>query len=43
MHPLNQDFWPKFWKIYGLARHADAGNLHRDRWNRVAADGAQKK
>jgi putative transposase len=27
LHPHNEDFWPKFWKIYKAARAADAGGL----------------
>ena len=29
LHPLEEGFWPKFWKIYSAARHPDAGNLVR--------------
>ena len=29
LHPLQQDFWPKFWKIYGEAKHPIAGNVLR--------------
>src|SRR6266487_1170915 len=26
LHPLQDDFWPKFWKLYGAAKAPDAGN-----------------
>jgi REP element-mobilizing transposase RayT len=26
LHPLDEDFWPKFWKLYVAARAPDAGN-----------------
>lgn len=26
-HPMNQDFWEKFWPVYEKARHPDAGNI----------------
>ncbi|MEP6663311.1 MAG: hypothetical protein ABJC04_06555, partial [Verrucomicrobiota bacterium] len=29
LHPLEDDFWPKFWKLYGKAKHPDAGNIKR--------------
>jgi putative transposase len=29
MHPLVGDFWRLFWKLYGQARHPDAGNIRR--------------
>ena len=29
LHPLDHDFWPKFWKLYMHARHPDAGNIMR--------------
>jgi len=29
LNPLNEDFWPAFWKIYAHLRQPDAGNLHR--------------
>jgi putative transposase len=29
LHPLADDFWPKFWRLYGKLRQADAGNLKR--------------
>jgi putative transposase len=25
LHPLNDDFWPKFWKLYLSAHHTNAG------------------
>jgi hypothetical protein len=29
LHPLEEDFWPKFWKIYEAHRHPDAGKIKR--------------
>jgi REP element-mobilizing transposase RayT len=29
LHPLGADFWEKFWKLYGQARHPDAGKIKR--------------
>ena len=29
MHPLEEDFWPKFWKIYAASLAADAGQIVR--------------
>ena len=29
LHPLEEDFWPKFWKLYFAARSPDAGNIKR--------------
>jgi hypothetical protein len=29
LHPLQEDFWRKFWKLHAQARHADAGDIHR--------------
>src|SRR5664280_3475354 len=29
LHPLQDDFWPKFWKLYAQAKHPDAGNIVR--------------
>jgi putative transposase len=29
LHPLEDDFWDKFWRLYRAARHADAGNIKR--------------
>jgi hypothetical protein len=26
LHPLDEDFWPKFWKIFGQARQPEAGD-----------------
>jgi putative transposase len=26
LHPMNEDFWPKFWKLYLAARAPNAGN-----------------
>jgi hypothetical protein len=27
--PAQEDFWPKFWRIYGKLRQPDAGNIRR--------------
>ncbi len=29
LHPLRDDFWPKFWTLYAQARQPDAGKIHR--------------
>lgn len=29
LHPLQGDFWPKFWKLYAQAKHPDAGKILR--------------
>ena len=29
LHPLHDDFWPLFWKLYAAARAPNAGNLNR--------------
>jgi putative transposase len=29
LHPLAEDFWPKFWKLYLVARAPDAGDLKK--------------
>ena len=29
LHPLQDGFWPKFWKLYGQAKHPDAGKIRR--------------
>ena len=29
LHPLRDDFWPLFWKLYAAMRAPDAGNLKR--------------
>jgi len=29
LHPLQQEFWPKFWKLYAQAKHPDAGKILR--------------
>jgi REP element-mobilizing transposase RayT len=29
LNPMDEAFWPKFWRIYGKLRHADAGNIIR--------------
>ena len=29
LSPYDEDFWPKFWKIYGRLRQPDAGNIKR--------------
>jgi REP element-mobilizing transposase RayT len=28
-HPLEDDFWQKFWRIYAQSKHADAANINR--------------
>lgn len=32
MHPLDPDFWEKFWKLYGRTRHPEAGKIKRPRF-----------
>jgi putative transposase len=32
LHPLEQDFWPKFWKFYATALSPDAGTIVRPRF-----------
>jgi putative transposase len=27
LHPLEENFWPKFWKLYPQAKHPDAGKI----------------
>lgn len=29
LNPADEDFWPKFWRIYGKLRQPDAGNIKR--------------
>jgi REP element-mobilizing transposase RayT len=29
LHPLDEDFWEKFWKLYVKSRQSDAGNIKR--------------
>jgi putative transposase len=29
MHPLTEDFWSKFWKLYAQSKHLDAGKIIR--------------
>lgn len=29
LHPLQEDFWRKFWKLYSNAKRADSGNILR--------------
>ncbi len=29
LHPLQEGFWAKFWKLYAQTRHPDAGNMVR--------------
>jgi putative transposase len=36
LHPLQEDFWPKFWRLYGAAKSPDAGRIVRP--PTVAAD-----
>ena len=32
MHPLEPDFWEKFWRLYARALHPDAGQIKRPRF-----------
>jgi hypothetical protein len=29
LHPLEEDFWPRFWKLFQQMRQPDAGNIKR--------------
>jgi len=29
LHPLQEDFWPTFWKLYAQSKHPDAGKILR--------------
>jgi putative transposase len=29
LHPLQENFWPKFWKLYAQTKHPDAGKIFR--------------
>ncbi|MBI3414923.1 MAG: hypothetical protein HY043_06305 [Verrucomicrobia bacterium] len=29
LHPLQENFWPKLWKLYAQLKHPDAGNIIR--------------
>lgn len=29
LHPLEPDFWEKFWNLYGKSRHPDAGDIKK--------------
>ncbi len=40
LHPLEEGFWPKFWKIYARARSADAGHVKRGDTARRSRRGA---
>ncbi len=33
LHPLEPEFWPKFWKLFAKTRHPDAGNIVRRPFN----------
>ena len=33
MHPLQEDFWSKFWKLYVQAKHPNAGDIKRPALN----------
>jgi putative transposase len=33
LHPLESDYWPKFWELFAKARQPDAGNLVRPPFN----------
>jgi REP element-mobilizing transposase RayT len=32
LHPLGDDFWPLFWKLYFTTREPEAGNIARPPW-----------
>jgi hypothetical protein len=38
LHPLQQEFWSKFWKLYTQSKEPDAGHLHRSRSANGKAD-----
>jgi hypothetical protein len=38
LHPLQNDFWQKFWKLYRRTRHPDAGKIKRPSFNLVTVD-----
>ena len=29
LNPLNEDYWPKFWQLFGQMRQPDSGNIKR--------------
>jgi hypothetical protein len=29
LHPLHEDYWHRFWKLYAAGRQPDAGNIRR--------------
>jgi putative transposase len=31
LHPFEEDYWPKFWRIFAKLRQPDAGNIKRPR------------
>jgi REP element-mobilizing transposase RayT len=33
LHPLEEEYWPTFWKVYARARQPDAGNIVRPLFN----------
>jgi hypothetical protein len=33
LHPLEENYWAKLWKLYATKRHADAGNIIRPPFN----------
>ena len=33
LHPLQADYWPKFWKLFLKAREPDAGKIRRPLFN----------
>jgi putative transposase len=35
LHPLDEDYWPLFWKLYAENRDPDAGNVHRPPWGKL--------
>jgi REP element-mobilizing transposase RayT len=38
LHPLDEDFWPTFWKLYEQFRAPDAGNIKRPPFRLAGAD-----
>jgi REP element-mobilizing transposase RayT len=38
LHPLQPDFWQKFWRLYRRARHPDAGTIKHPLFNFVEVD-----
>jgi hypothetical protein len=38
LHPLERDFWPKFWRIVQLTRRPDAGERKLPLWSSELRD-----